>query len=264
VQSYTRRQLKQDKFVEATNEAVHWTVEHRNTIIVVVVIAAIALAGYIGWAFYLSKQDEQASVALGKAVQTYSTPLRQQADANDPDAAKTFATAKDRASAAFNEFQQVAEKYPHARNGHYARYLAGIAAIEKDDNAAAEDQLKKAAQTDQDTTAMAKFALAGLYASQQKTDQAAKLYREVADADRAVASKPQALVALAEMQETKNPGEAVKVYEEIIKAEQERTKEYLKQNPTAKVPTNPDEMKSPLQQQAEAKIAQLKASAGKK
>lgn len=264
MQSYTRRQLKQDRFVEATNEAVHWTVEHRNTLIILGVVAAVAIAGFVGWSFYVSKQEDQASIALGQAVQTYTTPLRQPAETNDPDPLKNFASAKDRAAAAFTEFQQVAERYPHARNGHYARYLAGITAIEKDDNVAAEEQLKKAAETDKDTSALAKFALAGLYRSQQKTDQAAKLYREVADLDRPVVAKPQALLALAEMQEAKNPGEAVKVYEEIIKGEQDRTKEFLKANPSVKAPANPDEMKSPLEQQAEQKIAQLKAGAGKK
>jgi hypothetical protein len=66
------------------------------------------------------------------------------------------------------------------------------------------------------------------------------------------------------MYETKNPAEAVKVYEQIIKQEQEKAKEFAKQNPDLKAPTNPDEIKSPLQQQAEAKIAKLKSAAGKK
>jgi lipopolysaccharide biosynthesis regulator YciM len=142
--------------------------------------------------------------------------------------------------------------------------MAGVSAIDKGDNASAEQQLKKAADTDNDTSAMAKFALANLYRSEGKTDDAAKLYREVIDAGRVAVPKTEAQQTLAEMYETKNPAEAVKVYEQIIKQEQEKTKEFMKQNPDAKAPTNPEEMKSPLQQQAEAKIAQLKSAAGKK
>lgn len=263
MQSYTRRQLKQDKFVEATHEAVDWTVEHRNTLIAAAVIIGIAIAAFAGWSFYQSKQEEQASIALGKAVRTYVSPLRQSSETADPDAgANTFATAKDRSSAAFNEFLQVADKYPHSRNGHYARYMAGVAAIEKGDSATAEQQLKKAAGTDKDTSAMAKFALANLYRSQGKTDEAAKLYREVVDADTVAVPKSEAQKSLAEMYETKNPAEAVKVYEQIIKQEQDKAKEFLKQNPDPKAKL--EDMKSPLQQEAEAKIAQLKAAAGKK
>jgi predicted negative regulator of RcsB-dependent stress response len=263
VQSYTRRQLKQDRFVEATNEAVHWTVEHRNTLITAVIVVVLAVAAFAGWSFYQSKQEEQASRALGKAVQTYESPLRQTAEATDPDAsANTFATAKDRASAAYNEFLQIADKYPHSKNGHFARYMAGVSAIDKGDNAAAEQQLKKAADTDKDTAAMAKFTLANLYRSEGKTDDAAKLYREVIDADRLALPQSEAQQALAEMYETKNPAEAVKVYEQIIKQEQEKAKEFLKQNPDPKAKL--EDLKSPLQQEAEAKIANLKSAAGKK
>jgi lipopolysaccharide biosynthesis regulator YciM len=140
--------------------------------------------------------------------------------------------------------------------------MAGVSAIDKADNAAAEQQLKKAADTDKDTAAMAKFTLANLYRSEGKTDDAAKLYREVIDADRLALPQSEAQQALAEMYETKNPAEAVKVYEQIIKQEQEKAKEFLKQNPDPKAKL--EDLKSPLQQEAEAKIANLKSAAGKK
>ena len=51
-------------------------------------------------------------------------------------ATKTFASVAERSTAAMNEFNQVAEKYPHTRNGNMARYLAGVAAMDKGDNSA--------------------------------------------------------------------------------------------------------------------------------
>jgi predicted negative regulator of RcsB-dependent stress response len=272
VQSYSRRQLKQDKFVETTGKALHWTEEHRNTLVVALIVVIVALGGYIGYTAWVAGQDDQASADLGNAVRTYSSPIRPVGEAVQPDGpSKTYTSVAERSAAAMNEFQQVADKYPRTRNGHMARYLAGVAALDKGDTVAAESNLKRAAETDKDTSALAKFALAGLYGSQGKTDDAAKLYRELIAEDSIVVAKSQAQLALADMYETKNPAEAVKVYEQIVKDEQAKVKEAEKNQPKASAKTAPGgpsqppaEQKTPLQQQAEAKIAQLKASANKK
>jgi predicted negative regulator of RcsB-dependent stress response len=234
--------------------------------IVLAIVVAVVVAGWAGWTFYQSKQEQQASIALGSALRTYTAPIRPGTEAKDPDNPNaSYGSVQERGAAAFAEFQQVAEKYPHVRSGHYATYMAGVAALDKGDNATAEKMLKQAADTDKFTAPMAKFALAGLYRSQNKTDDAAKYYREVISADSVTVPKSQAQLELAEMYEPKNPAEAVKVYEEIIKDEQARTKELQAQDKTAKSPATPQEdVKSPLQQQAEAKIAQLKGAANKK
>lgn len=265
MQSYTRRQLKQDKFADATKEAVHWTVEHRNTMVAAAALVALALAAYMGWTYYIGRQEDQASIEFGKAVQTYAAPVRPATEANLPGGPRTFPSIAERSNAAINEFQQVAEKYPRTKNGQYARYMAGIAALDKGDNAAAEQQLKKAAEGNKETAALAKFALAGVYRSEGKTDEAAKTYREVIAADATTVAKSQAQLALAEMYEPKNPAEAVKVYEDIIKGEQEKVKDFEKENKDLKAPPKGSEpLKTPLQQQAEAKIQQLKTTANKK
>lgn len=268
MQSYSRRQLKQDKFVETTEKALHWSDEHRNTLIVALIVVIIAVGGYVGYTAWIAGQEDKASLAFGNAVRTYTSAIRPAGEAVQPDGpTKTFASASERSTAAMNEFQQVADKYPQTRNGHMARYLAGVAALDKGDTSAAESNLKRAADTDKDTSALAKFALADLYRSQGKTDEAAKLYRELISADRAVVGKSQAQLALADMYEAKNPAEAVKVYEEIVKDEQAKVKEELKKQPAPKATPGqpaPPEPKTQLQQQAEAKIQQLKAAANKK
>ena len=265
MQSYSRRQLKQDKFVETTGKALHWTEEHRNSLVVALVVVIVLLGGYIGYTAWIATQEDKASIEFGNAVRTYTSPIRPAGEAVQPDGpVKTFVSAAERSSAAMNEFQQVADKYPRTRNGHMARYLAGVAALDKGDTSAAESNLKRAADTDQDTSALAKFALANLYRSQGKTDDAAKLYRDLIDADSAVVAKSQAQIALAEMYEAKNPAEAVKVYEQIVKDEQAKVKEELKKQPPPKATPGqpaPPEPKTQLQQQAEAKIQQLKSSA---
>ena len=67
-----RRQLKEDRFSRATidvaESAAHWSVEHKSTLIAAaIVLAVLVLAGLGGW-YYLSNQNEKASLAMTEAV----------------------------------------------------------------------------------------------------------------------------------------------------------------------------------------------------
>jgi len=66
VRAQTRHQLKQDAFsrvtIEAAEKTAHWTVEHRSTLIIAGIIAAVVLAAGVGGWYYLSAQDEKASL----------------------------------------------------------------------------------------------------------------------------------------------------------------------------------------------------------
>ncbi|MGC2056759.1 MAG: hypothetical protein WA653_00775, partial [Candidatus Sulfotelmatobacter sp.] len=68
MRAQTRHQLKQDAFsrvtIEAAEKTAHWSVEHRNTLVIaVVVLLVIAAAGVGGW-YYLSAQNEMASLDM--------------------------------------------------------------------------------------------------------------------------------------------------------------------------------------------------------
>ena len=68
----TRHQLKQDRFrgatIEAAEATVHWSVEHKNTLIWMTgVVVAIALIVGGSW-FYINQQDQKASFDLAQAV----------------------------------------------------------------------------------------------------------------------------------------------------------------------------------------------------
>ena len=60
----------------ATQEAVDWTSQHRNAIIGVLIAVVVVLTGVIGSMFYISNQDDKASLAFGEAMRTYSAPVR--------------------------------------------------------------------------------------------------------------------------------------------------------------------------------------------
>src|ERR1700684_2769800 len=58
VRAETRHQLKQDAFsrvtIDAAERTAHWSVEHRQTLIISVVAVAVVLAAVIGGWYYLS------------------------------------------------------------------------------------------------------------------------------------------------------------------------------------------------------------------
>ena len=260
MRSYTRHQLKEDKFAKAITEQVHWTVEHRNTMIIAaVVLLVVVVGGYITW-YKMRENDDQASAALGVAMRTYTAPLRTPEQPVPPDT-KSFGSAKERSEAAHKEFQKIADEYSSTRNGKYALYLAGVTAMEAGDSKNSEETLKKVADTrDKDISALAKFALASLYVSQNKEADAVRMYTEVVQADANAVPKTTAQLELASYYEAaKKPAEAVKIYEEIQKREEANRKANAPK--PAKDAKPAPEVKTPLEQMAEAKIQQLKQAA---
>ncbi len=217
MQSYSRRKLKEDKFQEAAKETVHWTVTHRKLIIVVLVIAGIVAAVAASLLAYNSKQDEQASAAIGRALHTYNAPLRQP---NQPADAKTqsFLTIEERARAANKEFQQVADQYPHTEAGKNARFLAAVTAMEAGDTATAEKKLKEIASSgNHDRASLAKFSLASLYRSTNRDGEAISIYKDLLSHPTNSVPKATVEFALADAYATTQPEEAKRIYDELSK-----------------------------------------------
>ncbi len=218
----TRHQLKQDAFsrvtIDAAERTAHWTVEHRSTLLVSAVAAAIVLAAVIGGYFYLSAQDEKASFDLSKAVRTMETPLRPAGTPEQPDY-PTFTSAKDRAQAAQKQFQAIVDQYPHTRTADMAHYFLGVAAVTLNDNAAAERNFKEVISAgNRDVSAVAKSALASLYGQTNRVKEAAALLQELISKPTTSVSKVSAQLQLAELyQDSNQPLEAKRVYEQVKK-----------------------------------------------
>jgi predicted negative regulator of RcsB-dependent stress response len=250
VQSYTRHKLKEDRFAAATKEAVHWSVEHRGTIIALVVVALLAIGSWIGYSVWINNQNTKASEELGRAVRTYTAEVRQAGIPATPET-ESYASATERAQAAQRKFMEVADKYPRTQNGKYARYMAGVSAIQAGDAAKGEQLLKDASGYGKELSALAKFALASFYRTNGKQDDATRLYKEVADAKTTSVPRSTAQLELAEMLEQKNPAEAIKTYEQLAKEEEEQRKQ-------AKDVSGPQTQPTAIEDIATRKIKELK------
>ncbi len=214
---YTRRQLKEDKFAETAQGAAHWATGHRLVLAWVIglaVVVVLATAGIVAWR---GRQSEQANLELSAAMRTFNAQLRAPgtpAGENGP----SFTSMAERGTAAAKEFQAIADKYSSVKPGKIAGYMQGVALIQTGDNAAAERQLKAAADSgDKDVAALAKMALASIYRASNRVSDAAAIYNDLKQHPTSSVSKAQALLELAEMYEKTDPQQAASIYQQLQK-----------------------------------------------
>lgn len=218
----TRHHLKQDSFsrvtIGAAEKTAHWSVEHRNTLVIASVVAIVVVAAVIGGWFYLQSQDEKASFDLAQAVRTTETALRPAGSPAQPDF-PTFTSAKERAEAAQKQFQSIVDKYPHTRTADMAHYLLGVTAVNLGDNNFAESNFKEvAAKGNREVASLAKDALAALYANTNRPKDSIALYQELINKPTDSVGKVTAQLQLAEAYQNSNqPLDAKKLYEQIKK-----------------------------------------------
>ena len=216
---YTKRQLKEDRFKASAAEAVHWTEEHRRTLVMgTIVLVAVLAAAVGGWA-YIQRQNDKASLEVGAALRTLGAPIVAPGQPVAP-GTETFTSIKDRATAARKKFLDIASRYSYTSAGSYSRYMAATAAVDAGDNPAAESELKSLASArDRNRASLAQFALASLYRNLGRNSDAINIYKELAEKPSETVPKDTAQLELAAMYEITQPAEAVKLYESIKKAD---------------------------------------------
>ncbi len=215
---YTRQALKQDRFKETAVEAVDWTVEHRSKLIAGGIILAIVVAIVGGTYWYISYRDGKAAELLGHALMMYQAPLRPAGMPADPQEL-SYASIKERGEAAGIEFNKVAAEYGSTRSGKYAKYFAGLAALDAGNQKAAEDHLKYVAGfRDKDIAGLAKLALAALYRDSNRQTDAINLYKNLIAAPTQTVPKVTSQLQLADLYTANNqPNEAKAIYQQIVK-----------------------------------------------
>jgi tetratricopeptide (TPR) repeat protein len=213
VDNTKRHQLKQDKFVETTRHGLEWASEHRDSVVrsVGILVAVVVIA--FGSIFYYNYRSDAAAVAFGTAMQTYGTPLAAPGEPV-PEGVKTFATAQDRAKAAFDQFSAVAHQYGWTPAGRNAEYFAGLNAIELGQNASAEQILLKVSHgLNRDLAASAKVALAALYHQTGRDAEAIVLYQQLIDKPASTVTSGMAQLQLASLYESSGrDADAKKIY----------------------------------------------------
>jgi hypothetical protein len=220
VDTYTRHQLKQDKFVKAAATSVSWMDENRTRVVVLVICAIVLIGAGIGGYTIYDSRSESAAVAFGAALKTYQSPIRPANAPNDP-TNESYANPQERAQAANKEFLAVADKYNFTPDGRNARYYAGVTYAELGQNTNAENTLKQVASSySHEVAALAKFALTSLYHSTGRDTAAIALCNDLIAHPTATVPANTARLQLASIYEsTGNLAEARKIWAQIKDAD---------------------------------------------
>lgn len=217
---YTRRQLKEDRFADAAAETLHWTVEHRRSLVIGGVSAALVLGLLLGYWFYRQHRETEAGMALGNALRIRNADLTPQGAGPEP-GALAFRSSEDRARAAREEFQKVAGEHSGTRAAELARYFLGTTALEMGDMQSAESVFQEvAALQDVDLAALARMGLASVYRATERPEQALDIYRALAESPTSTVPRATAQLEKAAAYEAmQQPGEARRIYE-LIRADE--------------------------------------------
>ena len=179
-------------------------------------LAALAvLAILIGIFFAWNRRSNNAAqTALGKAIETSQAQVT---DAPAPGStAKTFKTDKERAEAAINEFQAVADKYGNPVQ-EKAKYFVAVNRLITDRPTAVQE-LEDLAKSSDEVGTMSKFALAQAKVEDGKLDEAADLYKQLADMSDPILAKETINFDLAKVYEKQGKkDEAANLYYDIAK-----------------------------------------------
>jgi predicted negative regulator of RcsB-dependent stress response len=215
VQSYTRRQLKEDKFKEVTESAIAQAQAHRRALTIGAVIVIILVCAIGGYSYWRNQQDEQASAAVGEAMNTFSAPIRAAGEPVDP-TIKSFASTTERDKEAEKQFQQIADQYSHTDSGKNALYMTGAVALDAANYSDAEARFKQAADKgNKEVASLAKLGLASVYEATNRDQDAINVYNDLMKKPTTSVSRERAQFALASLYERKDPAQAKKIYDQL-------------------------------------------------
>jgi len=232
VQSYTRHQLKEDKFQEVTRGAIAQAQAHRAVLTIIGTIVVVVLIAIGAFGYWRNQQDENASAAVGQAMNTYAAPIRPAGTPADP-SFLSFANAAERDKEAEKQFQAIADKYPHTDSGKNALYMTGVVALDAGDYSAAEARFKKAADVgNKEVASLAKMGLASVYESTNRDQDAINIYNQLMNKPTESVSRERVQFALASVYEKKDPAQAKKIYDQLASDKSPAVAQLAKQRQT--------------------------------
>jgi predicted negative regulator of RcsB-dependent stress response len=195
-------QLEHDQFTDAVTGAVSYTKSHSRAVIrwVAVAVAVAVVVGGI-WG-YLQYQKTQRENDLAEAMSVTDAQI-----GPPNDFSKTYPTQAAKDAAAERAFSEVVAKDGSSNEGMIALYYLATQKA-KTNQAAAEPEFKRVADSGSDVAPLAKIALAQIYAGEKKTAAAQDLLRSIINDPTDLVSKAQAQILLAQTEATTNPQDA--------------------------------------------------------
>src|SRR6185295_11984814 len=159
------------------------------------IVAALVIVQLVRWN---NKKNDEARQALGRAITISRTPVMATPipGSNEP----TFATDKERAQHAIDEFEKVAAKYGDPYRAQ-SRYFIASNRLVVDRQKGISELTELQYSSVGEVAALSKFALAQTYESDGKFDDAARLYSDLARLNSAAVTAETANLRLAKVYE---------------------------------------------------------------
>jgi len=215
----SRKELKTDKIHEAFEHGAEAVFSHKQVTLMVLLVILVVVAGYGGWSIYHDRATAAASAAFNEAMKAYSGHVGPAVPGEPVEPGEmTYPDETAKATDAAAKFTAVAEKYSSTNPGRLARYYAALCLEDLDKQNQALEELKKLSSGgDKELASMAQYQTAVIYARSGKVDEAAKVFRALADKPSAFVPRPLSLLELAGVLRQTNPKEAANVYQQIKK-----------------------------------------------
>jgi len=213
----SRKELKQDKVRETFEHGAEAVLSHTRLAAIALLAVVVIAAGYLGWKFYSTRQNDQAQVAFDGAMKVYNAPLATAGQAALP-GEPVYTDATQRSQDAQVKFAAVASKYPGANPGKLARYYSALCLMDLDRLNQASEELKKLnAGSDKELAALAQFQSALIAERSGHREEAAKTLRTLSTSGSVLVPKPMVLLELASILRQSDPNQATTLYEQLKK-----------------------------------------------
>ncbi|PWT94095.1 MAG: hypothetical protein C5B54_00570 [Acidobacteria bacterium] len=196
-----RKELKQDEIREKVHDAVVGLSLHRTEIVyIITIILAVGIIAF-AWYYYENRQQEQSQKALGDALDKLQSQVGEQPNIpNAPKPAHSYKTEQEKYADALKDFEQIAQQYGNTPAADMARYQAGLCAFYLKDNGKAEQYLKQSIRVSEKNILfyLSREALADLYNTMGKSEDAISVLKEAADRNKNVVPQETLLLKLGE------------------------------------------------------------------
>jgi len=175
----------------------------------------------VGLKYYLSQQQASAGIDLANALKTFQAYVGSAAPGSMPLDTESYPTAADKYRTALAKFGAIVAKYrmfPRPKAVGIARYHVGICESLLGNSAAAIKTLQESSRdADREVAALAQMALANEFLRTGKTQEAQKIYQNLADHPTLTVPRARSLLALADSMKTSQPARARQLYDQIKK-----------------------------------------------
>jgi hypothetical protein len=213
----SRKELKQDKIRDSIEHGAEAVYSHGRLTGVIILLALVVGGSVGGWRIYKDRKTVEATAALDAALKAFDGRIRTANERIEP-GELTYNDEAARAEDAAVKFTAVADKYPNTNPGKLSRYYAALALEDLGRHNQALEELKKiSGGSDKELAAMAQYQTAVIYSRTEKTADAIKILRALADKPTVLVPRPFVLLELASELRQTSPQEAANVYQQIKK-----------------------------------------------